>query len=296
VPAVTVLPRMPLATTPDGRRISYAQNGEDIVLLRALGEQREGRWIDVGANHPVNDSVTKNFSDLGWCGMNVEPVTSFHNALVAARPRDINVLAAVSETTGTMTFTRNESNLDLSTFDQALAAVYRARGDRLVDVDVPVVRLDELCRRHLAPGPVDFVKVDTEGHDLAVLASHDFEAYPPRVLLAEATEARLGGIVELVEGAGMRFLTFDGLNSWFVADDEASALGPAISRPPSPVLDWYHPAYYVNALADRDREIERLRAEHGVVDRVSRAGRRALRGVRRVLRRDTVSASAGGSS
>jgi FkbM family methyltransferase len=274
---------MPLATTPDGRRIGYAQNGEDIVLLRALGAQAEGRWIDVGANHPVNDSVTKNFSDIGWTGLNVEPVESFHRALVAQRPRDVNVLAAVSDASGTMTFFRNESNLDLSTFDESLVAIYRDRGDTITPLDVPVFRLGELCHRHLEPGPIDFLKVDTEGHELAVLASHDFDAYPVRVALAEATDARLDGIVQLLESHDLRFVTFDGLNAWFVTAGEWSQLSRVIGRPPSPVLDWYHPAYYVTAMSDRDAEIERLRAELARDDIVHRARRAATRAARRVV-------------
>jgi FkbM family methyltransferase len=276
---------MPLAHAPDGRRISYAQNGEDIVLLRVFGDQPVGRWIDVGANHPVNDSVTKNFSDLGWSGLNIEPVEAFHRQLEAQRPRDVNVLAAVSEASGTMTFFRNDSNLDLSTFDDALVEIYRSRGDTIVPLDVPVVRLADACRHHLAAGPVDFLKVDTEGHELAVLSSHDFEAYPVRVLLAEATDARLDAIVELVEERGLRFVTFDGLNAWFVAKSEDPSVGRVVARPPSPVLDWYHAAYYVTALADRDREIAHLRRELARDDVLFRARRWAGRWVTRLRER-----------
>jgi FkbM family methyltransferase len=272
---------MPLAHAADGRRISFAQNGEDIVLLRVFGHRPTGRWIDVGANHPINDSVTKNFSDLGWCGLNVEPVESFHRELVSHRPHDVNALAAVSDSTGVATFYRNDSNLDLSTFDESLVEVYRARGDTIIPVDVPVIRLAELCRQHLPPGPVDFLKVDTEGHELAVLSSHDFDAYPPQVVLAEATDARLEGLIQLLEERGMRFVTFDGLNSWFVAAAHWSALALPIARPPSPVLDWYHPAYYVTAMTDRDAEIARLRAELARQDPIYRARRAAGAVVRR---------------
>ena len=42
--------------------ISYSQNGEDVVLMRALGHLGSGRYIEVGANDPTNDSVTRAFS------------------------------------------------------------------------------------------------------------------------------------------------------------------------------------------------------------------------------------------
>ena len=52
---------------------SFAQNGEDVVLWRALGHIANGRYVDVGANHPTNDSVTRAFYDRGWRGIAIEP-------------------------------------------------------------------------------------------------------------------------------------------------------------------------------------------------------------------------------
>ena len=39
--------------------ISYAQNFEDIFLAGILKDIENGFYVDVGANHPVQDSVTK---------------------------------------------------------------------------------------------------------------------------------------------------------------------------------------------------------------------------------------------
>lgn len=245
----------------DGRRIGYAQNGEDIVLLRCFQDQSAGIWVDVGANHPVNDSVTKNFSDIGWTGINIEPVVSFHAALVEQRPHDVNLLAAVSDETGEMIFHQNQSNLDLSTFDDDLAARYRQQGDDVIDVEVPVVRLDTVCAEYLEGAVIDFLKVDTEGHELSVLRSHDFQQFPTRVVVAEATPERLSGITGLLAERDMRFVTFDGLNAWFVASAEFDALAPRIAQPPSPVLDWYHPAVYLRAMDQQAKQIEILSAQ-----------------------------------
>jgi hypothetical protein len=47
------------------RMISYAQNGEDVLLDRAFPRGVPGTYIDVGAFDPVVNSVTKHFYDLG---------------------------------------------------------------------------------------------------------------------------------------------------------------------------------------------------------------------------------------
>lgn len=48
--------------------LSYSQIGddEDIILYRLLGKINEPiHWVDVGANEPVINSVTKFFSNRG---------------------------------------------------------------------------------------------------------------------------------------------------------------------------------------------------------------------------------------
>jgi hypothetical protein len=41
--------------------ISYAQNYEDVVLHRALSDVQRGFYVDVGAQDPIADSVTRAF-------------------------------------------------------------------------------------------------------------------------------------------------------------------------------------------------------------------------------------------
>jgi FkbM family methyltransferase len=245
----------------DGRRISFAQNGEDIVLLRAFDGQATGFWIDIGANHPISDSVTHNFSQLGWSGINVEPLEHFYRLLSDARPRDLNINAAVSTHDATMTFHRNDTNLDLSTFDDDLARRYRDGGDALTDLEVPVMTLATICASRPEIPTIDFLKIDTEGHELAVVSSHDFERWPTRVLVAEATYANLDEITVHLEANQMRLVTFDGLNAWFVHRDESASVVAALNRAPSPLVDGYHPAVYLNIIVEQHRRIDALKAE-----------------------------------
>jgi len=71
--------------------ISYAQNYEDVMLQRAFKDIKKGFYIDVGANDPVIDSVTKAFYDSDWHGINIEPVTEWFIKLQEARPNDTNL-------------------------------------------------------------------------------------------------------------------------------------------------------------------------------------------------------------
>ena len=82
------------------RMISYAQNFEDVMLDRVFRGRTDGFYVDVGAMDPVWGSVTKRFYDLGWRGVNVEPVPRFHKALVRGRPCDVNLAVALGRSRG----------------------------------------------------------------------------------------------------------------------------------------------------------------------------------------------------
>src|SRR5438105_2444255 len=45
--------------------VSFAQNHEDVLLARAFAEVGQGFYVDVGANDPSADSVTRHFYDRG---------------------------------------------------------------------------------------------------------------------------------------------------------------------------------------------------------------------------------------
>ena len=101
--------------------ISYAQNYEDVMLWRALQDVPQGFYIDVGAQDPDVDSVTRVFYERGWSGINIEPVARYHELLCRARPRDINLRVAVgAEETEREFFEIPDTGL--STLDPQIAA------------------------------------------------------------------------------------------------------------------------------------------------------------------------------
>ena len=67
--------------------VSYAPNGEDVVLWRALQNVEHGRYVDWSDEAADGPSVTRAFYDRGWSGVLVRP-QALVGALSAARPRD----------------------------------------------------------------------------------------------------------------------------------------------------------------------------------------------------------------
>ena len=93
--------------------ISYAQNFEDVRLWKALSNETDCIYVDIGAGHPTNFSVTRLFSDRGWNGINVEPGPNA-SVLMSERPRDLTLQVAISLRSGEIQFTLRYPHLDLS--------------------------------------------------------------------------------------------------------------------------------------------------------------------------------------
>src|ERR1700722_11121583 len=121
---------------------SYSQNGEDVVLWRALEGVRTGRYIDVGANHPRDDSVSMAFYLRGWSGITVEPDPEFARLQREQRPRDFQVDAAGNGKDVRNVTLHVVDGTGLSTLVDRFAQMHASSGYQTHDVTVPTRRID----------------------------------------------------------------------------------------------------------------------------------------------------------
>ncbi|MCU1393899.1 MAG: methyltransferase FkbM family [Ilumatobacteraceae bacterium] len=208
-----------------GRVTSFSQNSEDIVLARGLPGD-VGFYVDIGAYDPDVESVTKLFYERGWRGINVDPVATFIDRFDAERPRDINICAAICEDDGDQSIWISPPDVPgHSTLDADIAASHVVDGQIFSSKTVRSIRLDTLLDTYLPAGQtIDFLKVDVEGAERAVLASWDPSRHRPRVIVVEALAPHVDGSTHaqwehfLLE-AGYVFTLFDGLNRFYVRDE-----------------------------------------------------------------------------
>jgi FkbM family methyltransferase len=243
--------------------VSFAQNAEDVVLHRALAGIVEGRYVEVGANHPTESSITRAFYDRGWTGIAIEPVTEFAEKFRKQRPRDTVVQVAVTDQDAESVTLHVIEGTGLSTVVDDIADTHRVSGWRTTEEVVPARRLDTVLEEHLLPeNDIHFMVVDTEGSERAVLASADLRRWRPWVLVVEATMPNSTQPTheeweKLVTDAGYEFCLFDGLSRFYVAAAHADRLRAALSRPAN-VLDRYVPYHWKRL----EQDFDELRTAH----------------------------------
>lgn len=205
--------------------ISYAQNREDILLDAFFPDVKRGVYVDVGANHPVNDSVTKFFYDKGWHGINVEPNQKLWRMLQTERPRDINLAVGVAEKDGEFTF-REYKNHGLSTFSNEVKKAYEkasidGQTTSFHEYPVQVTTLRHIFESHLKDDPtIHFLKIDIEGYEHEALIGNDWKRFRPMVICIESNHI-INDWRPLLKRQGYQKVFFDGLNDYYLAKEQA---------------------------------------------------------------------------
>jgi FkbM family methyltransferase len=211
---------------PDGRRLSYAQQGEDLVL-KAIFERLKiarPRYLDIGAFHPSISSNTFLFYVLGSRGVLVEPNPLMASLLARARPEDVVLDVGVSFDGSTEAdYYVIRDRPQLNTFSKEQADRYVAEsGPQTIErvVKMPLRSIDGILEEHFAKTPPDLLSVDVEGLDLPLLRSMSFDRSRPAVICVETlvygTAQRRAPILELLQGHGYQVTAGTFVNTIFV--------------------------------------------------------------------------------
>jgi FkbM family methyltransferase len=205
--------------TSDSPLTSYAQNFEDVLLWRALQKVEAGFYIDIGAQDPVEDSVSLGFYEKGWRGVHVEPTQHYADRLRAARPDETVLQAAIAGDGGLLTFFEI-AETGLSTADRANAETHRRAGFDVRETMVPTARLGSLLERY-ADRAIHWLKIDVEGLEGEVIESWGDCQVRPWLLVIESTlpgtQIDSGHVWEAsLSARGYRSVYFDGLNRFYL--------------------------------------------------------------------------------
>lgn len=249
------------------------------MLFRALKHVQHGTYIDVGANDPVFLSVTKAFYERGWRGINIEPERKKCEKLKLDRPEDINLQVAAASSSGSLRFFE-VGVTGLSTMDSEIARGHARRGFTVTEYMVPTKSLDAICSE-LDVRQVHFMKVDVEGYESSVLEGISLTSVRPWIIVVEAiepfsTELSHEKWEPLLTTRGYKFVYFDGLNRFYVAEEHAP-LQNAFSTPPNVFDDFIRFSEWQALQSVEQAKSERARLDGPPVARIKEALKWLLR-------------------
>jgi hypothetical protein len=199
--------------------LSFAQNFEDVILNRAFTDKKQGFFLDIGAQHPVIDSVSRHFILNGWNGILVEPVPAYAILLKEEYPH-ISVLQKYVGKKG-----KREmyivADTGLSTSDELLAQAYKNSGLNISNEICEGMTLDEIFE-FIGEVDIDWMKIDAENSEVEILNSWKSENVKPTIVVLEVLDplhkSQINNeVTELMKSKGYIEVYFDGLNKFFLS-------------------------------------------------------------------------------
>lgn len=207
--------------------VSYAQCFEDVMLARAFADVPCGIYVDIGAQDPVVDSVSKAFYDMGWRGLHVEPCAQYAALLREARPDEIVLEVLVGTTRGLVPFFEIPET-GLSTGIREIAEAHATKGLTPKQRLVPCVTLEDVFSQ-FDVSTIHWMKIDVEGYESKVIEGWPVGGRRPWVVLIESTfpASQVESHAEWdprVRDLGYVYAYFDGLNRFYVSEEHRELL------------------------------------------------------------------------
>lgn len=189
----------PAPQLPQYSRLSFAQQGEDIVLFHALRDQikvERPTYMDVGASHPVRSNNTYLLYGTGSTGLLVEPNPMFVKMLQEQRPKDMVLAAGIGVTDAAEAdYFEIKGNPALNTFSpDQVAMLQKGQTESVVErvSKMPLVNINRAIEEHLGKAP-DLLSTDIEGLDFAIIKTLDLSRFRPGVICCEGVAIEKSG-------------------------------------------------------------------------------------------------------
>jgi len=194
-------------------------NQDEVNLVWNFFKQsRSGMFVEVGANHPTKENQTWFLEQQGWAGVLVEPNPDLFRLLCEQRPRSRAVQAAVGAPGQP-----DEVELFLG-MDHLHSTLAPVLGDPMSGKTVRVkLRTLNSILAEIGVTKIDFLSIDVEGMELAVLQGLDLDRYTPQLILLEEHRRDYTKHFYL-RRHGYRLVRRTGRNNWYVPPDSAATV------------------------------------------------------------------------
>jgi FkbM family methyltransferase len=192
----------------------HSDEGEDEIMKLYLPE-KIGRYLDIGAGHPMRGSNSYAFYRAGWAGTSIEPIGLMHTLHKSFRRRDRQVKGVVGKGNGLIKFYEFNPT-EYSTISENRYIEMRAQGMReRKSYLVKEVRLEKIIE---TVNPLDayFVTIDVEGFDFSILEQLAELNCRPRLICTEESVSTTKQIGSFLHALGYILKSKTGNNGIYV--------------------------------------------------------------------------------
>lgn len=152
---------------------SNSQYGQDLFVLEALKNKRNGFFVEVGSTDGVEINNTYLLeTKYEWQGICIEPNDDYYNKLIKNR-KCICLNTVVDASEGEVLFKNHQS----------WSAITDTPSDDTVKKQATTI--NKILSDNKAPTNIDYLSIDCEGNELKILETLDFKTYSIGVITIE---------------------------------------------------------------------------------------------------------------
>jgi FkbM family methyltransferase len=162
-----------------------SQYGQDYFLWHQILDQKDrGIFVDIGANHPIDNSNSLYLEQAGWSGIAIDPLKLFKKCWQEKRETEL-ICGAVASENIDMEFVEFKSKQGWEHQMSGFKELIREDDFAIHDYEESLVRAKPLHCFVSDPETVDLILIDVEGAEMQVLEGIDFSLFTPNFILIE---------------------------------------------------------------------------------------------------------------
>jgi len=159
----------------------FSRNKIENLIDKYVGKKPDkelGTYIDIGANHAIQNSNTFYYYVRGWRGILVEPYPKYVKIIQKIRPRDIIIPKAVIDYDG-------EIGMNYNVVEKLKEEAKFNHKKKSNCYKVECVTINTLIKQYPNFSEPDFISIDIEGSECKALSQCDFTQFKPKVICIE---------------------------------------------------------------------------------------------------------------
>jgi FkbM family methyltransferase len=188
------------------------RRGDEASLVREFFGSARGVFVEVGANDPVRGSQTFHLEQCGWSGVLVEPLAECVEQLRRTRTATVFAVAAGAPAdegkTLPLLVAGGLSTLESKIKEGVVPTERRLVPIRTLNAMLAEARIDK----------IDFLSIDVEGAEIAVLDGFDLQRFAPKLVFIEDDVHDLTKH-KIMLASGYKLFRRTYLNNWYVPRD-----------------------------------------------------------------------------
>jgi len=203
--------------------ISCAQRMQDLWALWESGfKHKRSYYVEFGALNGKDFSNTYILEKLGWRGVIAEPHPDYADIVRKNRKCDFSTKCVFDKTGETVVFNAVVGRPALSSIGTHINQDdKKALRQNFVAHHVETITLEDLLLEVKAPTKIDFLSIDTEGSELAILRAFNFKKFDIQLICVEHNDTMRDELYTLLSANDYtrKWPELSGHDDWYVRKD-----------------------------------------------------------------------------